>query len=287
MQFLVPNTVEEALAMLSERGDGLRVLAGGTDVMIQRMTGQLPRSESLLYIGGIAELQGVDCSNGIIRIGALTTHRHLRCDPIITTNLPSFAEAAATVGGWQTQVVGTVGGNLCNASPAADLAPPILAADATMVVSGVDGPTRIPADRFFVDRRRTALPPGQILLGIEVPAPPGGHLGVLSQGGAPKRYGGCLGGLGGPFQCCRQPDRDSPIRCLFGGGNTAEDASCRISVGGFYSRRGRGGGGGATVDGGGSIRSTTSGPTATYRRMLVGRLIRKAARVARKRLGIE
>jgi CO/xanthine dehydrogenase FAD-binding subunit len=117
MQFLAPHTVDEALGMLAERGEGLRVLAGGTDVMIQRMSGQLPRSESLLYIGALAELRGVRTSDGLILIGPLTTHRELRCDPIITTHLPSFAEAAATVGGWQTQVVGTLGGNLCNASP--------------------------------------------------------------------------------------------------------------------------------------------------------------------------
>ena len=110
------------------------------------MTGQLPRTESLLYIGGIDDLRGVSCSDGLIRIGALTTHLDLRSEPIIATHLPSFAEAAATVGGWQTQVVGTLGGNLCNASPAADLAPPVLAADATMVVSGADGPPRFRPD---------------------------------------------------------------------------------------------------------------------------------------------
>ena len=286
MQFLAPNTVEEALAMLSERGDGLRVLAGGTDVMIQRMTGQLPRSESLLYIGGIAELQGVDCSNGIIRIGALTTHRDLRCDPIITTNLPSFAEAAATVGGWQTQVVGTVGGNLCNASPAADLAPPILAADATMVVSGVDGPTRIPADRFFVDRRRTALPPGQILLGIEVPAPPADTWESYLKVGRRSAMEVALVGLAVRFSVV---------------GNRIETARlgvCSVAATPQRMHHAESALVGSTLDEGAvavAVRRSMKEvhpiddqrATATYRRMLVGRLIRKAARVARKRLGIE
>ena len=286
MQFLAPNTVEEALAMLSERGDGLRVLAGGTDVMIQRMTGQLPCSESLLYIGGIAELQGVDCSNGIIRIGALTTHRDLRCDPIITTNLPSFAEAAATVGGWQTQVVGTVGGNLCNASPAADLAPPILAADATMVVSGVDGPTRIPADHFFVDRRRTALPPGQILLGIEVPAPPADTWESYLKVGRRSAMEVALVGLAVRFSVV---------------GNRIETARlgvCSVAVTPQRMHHAESALVGSTLDEGAvavAVRRSMEEvhpiddqrATATYRRMLVGRLIRKAARVARKRLGIE
>ncbi len=286
MQFLAPNTVEEALAMLSERGDDLRVLAGGTDVMIQRMTGQLPRSESLLYIGRIADLRGVRCSDGLIRIGALTTHRDLRCDPIITTYLPSFAEAAATVGGWQTQVVGTVGGNLCNASPAADLAPPILATDATMVVSGVDGPTRMSADQFFVDRRRTALPAGQILLGIEVPVPPAATWESYLKVGRRSAMEVALVGLAARFSVvgarietarlgvcsvAATPLRMHHAESALVGSTLDEDA---VAVAARRSME--------EVDPIDDQRATAS-----YRRMLVGRLIRKAARLARKRLGIE
>ena len=286
MQFLAPNTVREALGMLSEREGDLRVLAGGTDVMIQRMTGQLPRSESLLYIGGIGELRGVGCSDGLIRIGALTTHLDLGCDPIIATHLPSVAEAAATVGGWQTQAVGTVGGNLCNASPAADLAPPILAADATMVASGVDGPTRIPADRFFVDRRRTALPPGQILLGVEVPVPPAATWGSYLKVGRRSAMEVALVGLGARFSlvgervetarlgvCSVAP---TPLRlrhaeAALAGSNLDEDAATAAARQAMEE-----------VDPIDDQRATAS-----YRRMLVGRLIRKAVRLGRQRLEIE
>ena len=174
MKFRSVATVEEALDTIDRLGESARVIAGGTDVMIQRMTGQLPRSETLVYIGRLSDLRGVHQANGTIRIGALTTHSDLRTDPIIASYLPSFLEAAGTVGGWQTQAVGTLGGNLCNASPAADLAPPVLVSGATLVVSGPDGTERIPADRFFLDRRRTALQPGQLLVSIEVPIPPDG-----------------------------------------------------------------------------------------------------------------
>jgi len=282
MQFLAPNTVEEALGLLSDRGD-LRVLAGGTDVMIQRMTGQLPRSESLLYIGGLADLRGISRSDGTIRIGALTSHRDLRCDPTITTHLPSFAEAAATVGGWQTQAVGTIGGNLCNASPAADLAPPVLVAEATMVVSAPDGPMRIPADRFFVDRRRTALAAGQILLEIEVPTPPEatwesylkvGRRGAMEVAlvGLAARF--CLVGnrigIARLAVCSVAP---TPLRLRHAeealAGSTLEDAAVAEAA-----RRAT-----EEVDPIDDQRAT-----ATYRRMLVGRLIRKAARLARQSL---
>ena len=285
MQFLAPTSVEEALWMLSERQD-VRVLAGGTDVMIQRMTGELPRSESLLYVGRIAEMRGVVCSDGVIRIGALTTHRDLRCDPIIAAHFPALAEAAATVGGWQTQAVGTLGGNLCNASPAADLAPPILAAAATMLVSGPGGPMRIPAESFFVDRRRTALPPGQILLGVEVPVPAADTWDSYLKVGRRSAMEVALVGLA------------ARLSVVGGRVDTARLAVCSVAPTPLRMRHAE------TVLVGSTLNEDAIGvaaersmdevapiddqrATASYRRMLVGRLIRKAARVARQRLRIE
>ncbi|MCQ3802794.1 MAG: xanthine dehydrogenase family protein subunit M [bacterium] len=286
MQFLAPMTVDEALGALSEREDGLRVLAGGTDVMIQRMTGQLPRSESLLYIGGITDLSGVHLSDGTICIGALTTHHDLRCNPVIGTDLPSFAEAAATVGGWQTQAVGTIGGNLCNASPAADLAPPLLAADATLVVSGEDGPQRIPANRFFLGRRRTALPVGQILLKIEVPVPPAATWESYLKVGRRSAMEVALVGLAARFS-------------LAGGlVETARLAVCSVAPVPLRLAHAEAALVGSTLDQGAvAIAAQRSmeeidpiddqRATASYRRMLVGRLLGKAARLAREGLEIQ
>ncbi len=286
MQFLAPNTVDEALELLLDRGDDLRVLAGGTDVMIQRMTDQLPRSESLLYIGGIGELRGVGCSDGIVRIGALTTHRDLMTDPIISAHLPSFAEAAATVGGWQTQAVGTLGGNLCNASPAADLAPPVLAADAVMVVSDVDGAARIPANRFFLDRRRTALPAGQLLLGIEVPVPPAATWESYLKVGRRTAMEVALVGLAARFSMV---------------GNRVEKARlgvCSVAPAPLRLLRAEAALVGSALEEGAVAAAERRATdeidpiddqraTASYRGMLVGRLIRKAARLARTSLGIQ
>ena len=279
MRFLALNTVDKALEMLSERGDDLRVLAGGTDVMIQRMTGQLPRGESLLYIGGIGELRGIGCTDGVIRIGALTTHQDLCTDPIISAHLPSFAEAAATVGGWQTQAVGTLGGNLCNASPAADLAPPVLAADAIMVVSGMDGPSRIPADRFFLDRRRTALPAGQLLLEVEVPVPPANTWESYLKVGRRTAMEVALVGLAARLETARLAVcsvAPAPLRLHRAEAALVGSALEEGAVGAAERR--------ATdeIDPIDDQRATAS-----YRRMLVGRLIRKAARLARNSLGTQ
>ena len=284
MQFLAPATVEEALGVLRQE-EGLRVLAGGTDVMIQRMTGQLPRSESLLYIGGIAELRGVHCSGGLIRIGALTTHRDLQRDPVIAGHLPSFGESAATVGGWQTQVVGTIGGNLCNASPAADLAPPVLVADATMVMSGADGPTRMPAERFFLGRRRTALPPGQILLSVEAPVPPAATWESYLKVGRRSAMEVALVGLAARFSVVGNrvetarlavcsvapiPQRLSHAETALVGSALDDEA---VAVAERRSMK--------EIDPIDDQRATAS-----YRRMIVRRLIRKAAGLARRSLGI-
>ena len=171
MGFHAAATVDDALGALADLGDRARILAGGTDVMIQRMTGQLSTDETLVWIGGIEALRGIDEGEGTIRIGALTTHREIAASEVIRRHLPSFAEAAETVGGWQTQQVGTIGGNLCNASPAADLAAPVLMSDAEMVIAGVEGERRVAASEFFKGRRETAVGPTEILTAIEVPLP--------------------------------------------------------------------------------------------------------------------
>ncbi len=174
MGFQAATTVDEALHALGELGAEARVIAGGSDVMMQRMTGELPSSQTLVHIGRIPELRGVSHSDGVISVGAVTTHRDLRKDRIINTYLPSFAAAAATVGGWQTQEVGTIGGNLCNASPAADLGPPVLMADAILVLSSTGSERRVPAIDFFLGRRQTVLEAGELLTSIEVAEPPDG-----------------------------------------------------------------------------------------------------------------
>ncbi|HSR14380.1 MAG TPA: FAD binding domain-containing protein, partial [Gemmatimonadales bacterium] len=110
--------------------------------------------------------------NGAVALGPLVTHRRLATDPAIRARCPALAEAAATVGGWQTQEVGTIGGNVCNASPAADTAPPLLAAGAVFHLAGSSGRRSVGGEEFFIDRRTTARRPDELLVGIEVPGMP-------------------------------------------------------------------------------------------------------------------
>jgi carbon-monoxide dehydrogenase medium subunit len=170
MEFRSVETVEEALGALTELGGEAQVLAGGTDVMIQHMRREISPSV-LLHIGRIPGLDGIS-GNGSTTLGTLVTHRRLATDPSIRARHPALAEASETVGGWQTQEVGTIGGNVCNASPAADTAPPLLVAGATFLLAGAKGEREVGAEEFFVDRRVTARRPDELLTGIRLPEVP-------------------------------------------------------------------------------------------------------------------
>jgi carbon-monoxide dehydrogenase medium subunit len=170
MEFRSAETIAEALETLTEFGAEAQILAGGTDVMIQHMRREINPS-LLLHIGRIPGLDQVTV-NGTTRLGTLVTHLRLATDPVIGERYPALAEASSTVGGWQTQEVGTVGGNVCNASPAADTAPPLLVSGAVFHLEGPSGRRAVGGEEFFVDRRTTARRPDELLVEIELPEVP-------------------------------------------------------------------------------------------------------------------
>ena len=113
--------------------------------------------------------------NGSVTLGALLTHRAVIRDANLSTRLPALTEACATVGGWQTQEFGTVAGNVCNASPAADTIPPLLTAGAVVELASRRGTRSLPLDEFVLARRRTARAADELVTAIRVEAvPPGG-----------------------------------------------------------------------------------------------------------------
>lgn len=169
MEFRRAASVDQALAWLSERGESARVIAGGTDVMMQVARGEIT-SAMLLHIEGIRSLAAVGPAPqevGMSRLGALVTHGTLASDPAIRPRHPALSEAAATVGGWQTQAVGTLGGNICNASPAADTAAPLLVADAIVELRSSAGTRRVPLPDFFLGRRIIDRRPDELITAIE------------------------------------------------------------------------------------------------------------------------
>lgn len=165
MEFRHATSADQALAWLAEDGDAARVLAGGTDVMPQYARGEI-KAASFVHIGGLDSLAAIGVARQT-RIGALVTHRRLATDRHVRDRHPALAEAAATVGGWQTQTVGTVGGNLCNASPAADTAAPLLVCDAVVELASSRATRAVPLADFFTGRRAVDRHPDELVVAIE------------------------------------------------------------------------------------------------------------------------
>lgn len=175
---VVADDLAEAFAVLGKRERGLRVLAGGTDFMalLNARVG-LDRIGSVLDIHRIEELRGVRREADTLRIGALTTYTELIRSPEVQAGLPALAAVSKEIGAWAIQNRGTLGGNVCNASPAGDTLPILLAAGATFVVGGPRGERTLPAESFFVGYRKTDLAVDELLLRIDVPVlRPGDHL---------------------------------------------------------------------------------------------------------------
>lgn len=162
--YLRPHSLEEALSALARPH---AVLAGGTDFYPARVGRAV--DEDVLDIGGIDVLRGITCDAAGWRLGATTTWTEL-----LETDLPplfdGLKQAAREVGGRQIQNLGTLAGNICNASPAADGVPALLTLDAEVEIAGPAN-RRLPLRQFITGVRRTALAPGELAVAIHVPRP--------------------------------------------------------------------------------------------------------------------
>jgi CO/xanthine dehydrogenase FAD-binding subunit len=161
--YLVPDDVDAAVRML---GAGCAVLAGGTDLYPQHVG--RPLTTPVIDIGGIAELRGVDVTADAYRIGALTRWADI-AEAALPASCDGLRAAAIQVGSVQVQNSGTVGGNLCNASPAADGIPPLLSLDASVELTSIAGSRVLSLESFLTGYRQTALQPGELLTAVLVP----------------------------------------------------------------------------------------------------------------------
>lgn len=168
-----PATIEEAVALLSEHGPDAQIIAGGTDLVIGLRDGSI-RPRAVLDLKRIPELQPEIAEvEGHLRISAGTVMAQIESDERILEHFRPLAESAAVVGSVQIRNRATLAGNICNASPAADTAPPLLVHDAVVVALGPAGERRIPIDEFFVRSRVTTLARGELVAAVELPIPPG------------------------------------------------------------------------------------------------------------------
>lgn len=178
-EYLKPGSLREASVFLLEGGAGAHILNGGTDLVI-RMRERLTLPEKVIDIKGIPDMNRISFSpedglfiGGCVNLNVLGNHE------AVVSNYPFLSRAALSVGSTQVRNRATCVGNLCNASPLADTATPLLALDAVMLVYGPEGEKEIPLSQFFVHVRKTCLKPGEVVWGIRVPAPSKEQSGVF------------------------------------------------------------------------------------------------------------
>ncbi len=180
--YLRPTALADALAALADaklaggnagnlNGPGLTVLAGGTDfypALTARTAWLEATSRNVLDISGLDELRGIRRDEEGVTFGALATWSDIRDAPLPPA-FDGLKLAAREVGGWQVQNRGTIAGNICNASPAADGVPPLLTLNATVEIASARGRRTLPLAQFITGNRRTALAPDELVVAIRVP----------------------------------------------------------------------------------------------------------------------
>lgn len=166
-EFVRPDSLDEAIAIMAGAPGEWTPIAGGTDLLVRARDGHGPAR--LLDLGRIAELSGIRVGDGVLRVGALVTHSELASDPLVRRHALALAEAAAAVGSPAIRNRGTIGGNLANASPAGDTIPPLVALDASVVLAGPGGRRTVRAEGLATGPGRTVLAPGELIVAVLVP----------------------------------------------------------------------------------------------------------------------
>jgi aerobic carbon-monoxide dehydrogenase medium subunit len=165
------TSVTNAIELLAAHGDGAKVLSGGQSLM-PAMNLRLISPELIVDIGDIAELRGIAVTGDTLRIGALTRHVDLQNSPEIAAQVPLLTQAIAHVAHPAIRNRGTIGGSLAHADPAAELPACMVALDAAIIVRGPTGERRVPAQDFFTGIYETVLSADELLVAVEIPAPP-------------------------------------------------------------------------------------------------------------------
>lgn len=167
MRFEQPTELDQALALLTACPD-MTVLAGGTDVVVHRRAGKI-HPAGLLDITRIPQLREINREGERISVGAAVTCAEIERSEVLQAACPLLCAAAASVGSPQIRSRATVGGNVANASPAADLIPALTALDAKAVLCGGEGSRRMPVSELVLGASRNGLRPGELMTAFEVP----------------------------------------------------------------------------------------------------------------------
>lgn len=180
-----PVDLNEALDLLGSSGERAKIIAGGTD-LVPLMREHIIAPTHIIDISNLSELDFIKEEKDHIRIGAATKMRTIERSPIVLSKIPMLAEAAQLVGEIGVRNIATIGGNLANASPAADSAPPLLTLDASVKIRRMNEERTIKLEKLFLHVKKTTLQPNELMTEVQVPiAPPhsGGYFIRLAKRG--------------------------------------------------------------------------------------------------------
>lgn len=169
-RFSAPTALADALTATAA---GHRPVAGGTDLVVGTRQGKWSLPEDLVALDRIAELRGIDETAGGLRIGATASHADLAAHPAIRERWTAIADAASIVGSPATRHLGTIGGNVANASPAAETSGPLLCFDAQVELRSTSGERRVALADLFTGPGRTSIAPNELIVAVELPEPAG------------------------------------------------------------------------------------------------------------------
>jgi CO/xanthine dehydrogenase FAD-binding subunit len=167
-EFVAPASLPAVLSLLAEEPGKWLPIAGGTDVMVQYASGKLP-NRKLISLWNLPELCQIEVASNEVRIGAACTYTSLREHSIIASEFPLLATAAAWTGGIANQNRGTLGGNIVNASPAADSLPPLLVYEAELILVSSRAERRVPYVDFHIGYKQTLLAPDELVRAVCLP----------------------------------------------------------------------------------------------------------------------
>lgn len=167
--YLAPSSVEESLKMLAEYSGRAKVIAGGTDLIVN-IRAETVTPEVLVDIERLEELRFIRVDQGGLRIGAATKIAELERSELVREMAPALHQAAGQVGAVQTRNLATIAGNLASAVPSADMAPPLIALDAEVVVRSTAGSRTIKVESLFAGPKATVLKPDELITEIIIPA---------------------------------------------------------------------------------------------------------------------
>ena len=167
-ELVIAKDAAHAVALIAEHGPSVRVLAGGTDLLVElKSASDVPRV--VVDISRAADLKGIAVTDQGLRIGALVTHTEIMRSPLIRELFPALVDAAHSIGAVQTRNLATLGGNLVTCVPSMDSGPTLVALDALVTVAGTGGRRQLPLAGFFAGPRKTLLGSGELLLEIVIP----------------------------------------------------------------------------------------------------------------------